>query len=240
LLGFILELSFFQMADEQWEVVNTKTKKKAKDAVRKEKKSNEEKEKQKLLLLEERKKSEIKEQFFAQYVQAKGTQIAPNSFDALVDMEAREKKKEAKKKKQLKEFDGETVEFIRFPEEKKKKQSKSGSKPKPNKSKGPVSSLKEVSTQIDSKVLKELINQISNKYPNNYEIQLKSVAEYLENIYNNTSDEDLEGKTDIPLAYVPKDAQSTIKTLIDRTPDDALAVFFWFFGNNSGHHYNRQ
>jgi len=98
LLGFILELSFFQMADEQWEVVNTKTKKKAKDAVRKEKKSNEEKEKQKLLLLEERKKSEIKEQFFAQYVQAKGTQIAPNSFDALVDMEAREKKKEAKKK----------------------------------------------------------------------------------------------------------------------------------------------
>eukprot|EP01118_Nematostelium_gracile_P018708 TRINITY_DN841_c0_g1_i2.p1 TRINITY_DN841_c0_g1~~TRINITY_DN841_c0_g1_i2.p1 ORF type:complete len:518 (+),score=122.67 TRINITY_DN841_c0_g1_i2:103-1656(+) len=164
--------------------------------------------------------------FYAKYVGPVGS----NGYELLLEEETKSKKKEPKKVKNVPRdgnFDGEVIEFAHLKEEKQKKQEKQGKKQKKEKVKTEKRSAKDATSSLDNKKMKEAINHIAAKYPENYDLQLKTIAEYLEETYKNTKEEK-PNNTEFPVGYLPKEMLSTIKDTFNKASDDTLAVFFWF------------
>jgi len=233
-------------SEGEWEVVNTKTKKAQKAKQKQAEKQSAAVLQKQLDQDDQRRQREDRERFYAQYVAARGTADTQKGlFDAsvfsqLAEMEEKNKQKEIKLEKKRSKvpaaFEGEEVIFV---DNKQKGQKKSQHKKTPSvgsKATKPTESLAKTSAMLDNSTVKQLLNQYNEKYPGNYDVQLKSLAEYFESVYSNAAPTNEESEREqnfekgiaSPLCYVRQDVQDSVKGYMDKIPEDSLVVFFWF------------
>jgi len=213
---------------QEWEIVNNKQRKQQKQSKAKEKRTTDKLKKDMELAEEEARKKKEKDKFYEQYVQAKivneNVVIASTVFETFNVEEARKKKKEDDQKISDWEYKhpgqsyGEKLKI------------------KAQKTKVKKVTLSQASAQIDNKSLKDLISQYSQRYPNNYDVQLKSLAEHFENVFKDTQKEEqkaredkpFERKMDMPYSYLQSGATDSVRNWMEKMPEESIVVFFWF------------
>eukprot|EP01119_Soliformovum_irregulare_P005378 TRINITY_DN17145_c0_g1_i1.p1 TRINITY_DN17145_c0_g1~~TRINITY_DN17145_c0_g1_i1.p1 ORF type:complete len:574 (+),score=194.15 TRINITY_DN17145_c0_g1_i1:49-1770(+) len=226
------------MSDGEWQVVDSKGKKKVKDQLRQEKKNTLQKSLEKHNQEELEKKESAKRAYEAQYASVTGTASSYNSYGALLNPDLDKPTKsqlraEARRRKQNSAndpFDGEELRFVAPPQESKKLKSGKTTRTKKrqtNKKTTPgMKDLNDALAEFDEDSLLDKLDYVKKTYPDNYQVQLKSIAEYFESAFDNVEDEGME--EDGPLSYFDSNIVGHFTDWLNGLPNGEITQFLTF------------
>eukprot|EP01114_Cavostelium_apophysatum_P008971 TRINITY_DN2203_c0_g1_i1.p1 TRINITY_DN2203_c0_g1~~TRINITY_DN2203_c0_g1_i1.p1 ORF type:complete len:480 (+),score=139.52 TRINITY_DN2203_c0_g1_i1:64-1440(+) len=223
------------MADEEdWEVVNYQARKQQKQQKRTEKKKVEAEQRLVQESAEKAQRQADTQRFLEQYQNAGNFTNTAYSESTLfsslagVDDDKMRKKEERKLRKKLGEK-AEIGEILVFEKEAKKQQKSKNKSQNKSKQTQKVVPLTEAMKKVSTSDLQKNMAQVSQRFPNDHEVQLKSLAEQLEVALKDadTSSLDLNDPA-FPMSAFNQDVVATIKKFIEKIPDAPLGNFFWF------------
>jgi len=100
-------------------------------------------------------------------------------------------------------------------------------------------SLAQATSKIDTAQTQAILQEVEERYPSNYEIQLKALAEHFETLLTGIkmgTKKEQEKKTfsrkvEIPLVYLPEDVQLVLNNYLSKIPYETLTTFYIFLLN---------
>jgi len=226
------------MADGEWHTVDTKAKQQAKQLMKAQKRAKENNDSESQRRLEDEKRFAAKRAYEAQYANLTGVNhLSQNSYSYLSGQDpdgSTTKKAVGKKKKSLanEEFHGEELQFQQPKADvKKSKGGKRSKKPQQQQQQNKASSsslksLEDAVSEFDEDALVESLESATETYPNNYEVQLKSVAEFFEVAFDNVEDENLQPGG--PLTYFSEGIVGHLSDWMSEIPPAELTKFLIF------------